>query len=456
MASSVKPGATWKKTSYPNIKNPEYPCESPGNEYFNNLHLASAIFGIPLIIVSVLKLPLWSFPVLTLALGLPIFAIYFVYGSAYAVPFNNRVQTPGKKVEDYLTIVDPAFKKYKGSNRIPMETFFEAYFDGKIDINMDALELLEHRFDWSWIPETIWHSKKQDEDQVRDHYDRGDDFYAAFLGPRMIYTSGIMSDINKKETLEQLQDNKLALVCEKVQLKKGERHLDIGCGWGTLTAYAAKNYGTDSTGITLGKNQTDFGNNRIKEYGVPASQARIKCMDYRDIPREKWDKITCLEMAEHVGIRKFNEFLLQVRDMLNDDGLFFLQIAGLRATWQYEDFIWGLFMAKYVFPGADASMPLYWVIKQLECAGFEVQQVDTIGVHYSATIHQWYLNWMSNKDEITAKYGKRWFRTWEIFLSWSTIISRQGSATCYQIVAHKNQNAFDRTGLQCSRRFTAA
>ncbi|KAG0219772.1 hypothetical protein BGX31_011158 [Mortierella sp. GBA43] len=469
MATPVKPGATWKKTNYPSVKNSEYPVEVAGNESFNNLHLASVIFGVPLLIVSLLKLPFWSYPVLTLALVLPIFAAYFVYGSKYALPFNNRVQTPGKKVEDYINIIDPSLKQYKGKNKIPMETFFEAYFDGKIDINLDCLELLENRHDWAsfrmtagqakffvtqWIPELIWHSKKQDEDQVRDHYDRGDDFYEAFLGPRMIYTAGVISDVNKAETLEQLQDNKMKLVCEKVQLKKGERHLDIGRGWGTLTAFAAKNYGTDSTGITLAKNQTEFGNNRIKENGVPASQARIKTMDYRDIPREKWDKITCLEMAEHVGIRKFQEFLLQVKDMLNDDGLFFLQIAGLRCTWQYEDFIWGLFMAKYVFPGADASMPLYWVIRQLEIAGFEVQNVDTVGVHYSATLYHWYKNWISNKDVMINTYGKKWYRTWEIFLAWSTIISRQGSATCYQIVAHKNLNAFDRTGLQSSARFS--
>ena len=65
-------------------------------------------------------------------------------------------------------------------------------------------------------------------------------------------------------------------------------------------------------------------------------------MDYRDIPREKYNKITCLEMAEHVGVRKFQEFLLQVKDLLEDDGLFFLQIAGLRRAWQYEDLIWGV------------------------------------------------------------------------------------------------------------------
>ncbi|KAF9408235.1 hypothetical protein BGZ76_005907, partial [Entomortierella beljakovae] len=131
MSSTVKPGASWKKTNYPSIKNPEFPVEVAGNESFNNLHLASVILGVPMIIVSVLKLPLWSFFALTIILALPIFAAYFVYGSQFALPLNNRVQSAGKPVEEYLTIIDPAFQKYKGKKKIPMETFFEAYFDGK-------------------------------------------------------------------------------------------------------------------------------------------------------------------------------------------------------------------------------------------------------------------------------------------------------------------------------------
>jgi cyclopropane fatty-acyl-phospholipid synthase-like methyltransferase len=217
-----------------------------------------------------------------------------------------------------------------------------------------------------------------------------------------------------------------------------------------LTAYAAKKHGTDSTGVTLARNQTEFGNNRIKEWGV-SDRARILCMDYRDIPATKYNKITCLEMAEHVGVLRFQEFLLQVREMLEDDGLFYMQVAGLRATWQYEDFIWGLFMARYVFPGADASTPLYWYVSQLEKAGFEVKSMDTVGVHYSATIWKWYQNWMKNRDTIIDRYGKRWFRVWEIFLAWSTIVARQGNATCYQIVAHKNRNGFDRSALISKR-----
>lgn len=250
-----------------------------------------------------------------------------------------------------------------------------------------------------------------DEEQVRDHYDRGDDFYGWFLGPRMIYTSGIISDINKEETLEELQDNKLAIVCEKIGLKPGERLLDIGCGWGTLAKFASVNFGARATGITLGRNQTAWGNNGLRKAGVTEEQSNILCMDYRDIPvREPYHKITCLEMAEHVGVRHFSTFLKQVHDMLEDDGVFFLQIAGLRKTWQYEDLIWGLFMNKYVFPGADASCPLGWFTDKLEGAGFEIKNVDTIGVHYSATLWRWYRNWMGNREKVEAKYGKKWFR----------------------------------------------
>lgn len=442
---------------------PPFPAEGAGNQTFSNFRLLSAIFGVPLLLSILANTPWAVYLVLVPIFALPIFAGYFVLSSMFARPKDSRVLLPGKNIEEYMTFKDEKLKAvYFGRNKIPMETFFEAYFDGKVDLNGDCLDIFELRHDWAkfcftlgqakffllhWIPETIWHSKKQDEDQVRDHYDRGDDFYAAFLGRPMVYTSGIVSDPSKNETLDEIQANKIKLVCDKLQLKTGERHLDIGCGWGTLVATAARDYGTYSTGITLGHNQTKFGKDRCAEYGVP-DRARILCMDYRDIPRcPKFNKISCLEMAEHVGIRKFGEFLDQIRDMLDDDGLFFLQIAGLRATWQYEDFIWGLFMAKYVFPGADASLPLYWVIKQLECSGFEIKNVDTIGVHYSATLYRWYKNWMHNKEKVIAVYGERWFRTWEVFLSWSTIISRQGSASCYQIVAHKNRNAFDRAAL---------
>jgi len=106
--------------------------------------------------------------------------------------------------------------------------------------------------------------------------------------------------------------------------------------------------------------------------------------------------------------------------------------------------MWGSFMGTYVFPGADASCPLGWVINQLEGTGWEIRSVETIGIHYSATIKRWYDNWMSNKKKIIDSYGEEWFRKWAMFLAWSVISPEQGSASCYQIVAHKNLRNFNR------------
>lgn len=351
---------------------------------------------------------------------------------------------------------------------ISMSNFHEEYLSGNIDINCDMFELLENRHEWAdfvieWhhikfllmnlLPQAF-HSVKQDENQITENYDRGNDFYSAFLGPAMVYTSGIVTSLEGHQSLEEMQQNKLNLVCEKVQLKEGEKLLDIGCGWGTLVCHAAKNYGVSATGCTIAREQVKFGLGRAKEYDVE-DKVKFLCHDYRKIPKStdsdgvKYNKITCLEMAEHVGIRLFQDFLLQVYELLADDGLFYLQIAGLRRSWQYEDLIWGMFMYKYIFPGADASCPLNWVINQLEYAGFEVKEVETVGVHYSATLERWYQNWMKpeHKALILKKYGKQSWRLWEYFLAYSAIIARQGSATCYMITMHKNLNKLDRVNL---------
>ncbi|KAI3646232.1 hypothetical protein MP228_009160 [Amoeboaphelidium protococcarum] len=459
-----------KKANYTVYPAP-YAFEVPGFRNFNGLAFWGLNLLTPLALVQLLQTPYWSYPLFLLLTIVPTWVGY-VYVDAYLKVWahDQQVKAAGLKLTDYVKLTDAKLAdKYQGSSKIPMETFFEAYFDEKAEIRGDMLDLLEHRHDWAsfhftaghvkflaehLLPEATFHTRSQDKNQVCEHYDRGNDFYEAFLGPMMIYTSGIITDVNERESLEQLQENKMKLVCEKIGLKRGEKMLDIGCGWGTLLSFAAQKYGANPTGVTISKEQTEFGLNRAQEWGV-SDKVNILNRDYRDIPRpmaaggQKYNKITCLEMAEHVGIRKFNTFLRQVDELLEDDGIFYLQIAGLRRPWQYEDLVWGLFMNKYVFPGADASCPLAWVVSQLEYAGFEVQSVDTVGVHYSATLERWYQNWMKpeNKSMITAKYGERAWREWEFFLAWSTIISRQGSATCYQLVCHKNTNKFDRASF---------
>ncbi|KAI9781946.1 MAG: Sphingolipid C9-methyltransferase 2 [Geoglossum umbratile] len=451
-----------RTTSYPTINNAPLPADAAGSESFSNTVLISALALVPLWLSWKVGGGIKTWIFFALFTSIPILMAKWYIASTFSPRKNEKAKYPGRPIEHYLHFHrEEQREKYRGRSKIPLETFHEMYFEGDVDFKGDALETMEYRHDWAsfrftlslfrffftgMMPEVIMHTRSQDEEQVREHYDRGDDFYSWFLGPRMVYTSGIISDITKEETLEQLQDNKMGVVCEKVALKPGERFLDIGCGWGTLAKFASVHYGAHATGITLGRNQTAWGNNGLREAEISEKQSRILCMDYRDIPVPEggYNKITCLEMVEHVGVRHLSTFLKQVYDMLDDDGVFFLQYAGLRKCWQYEDLIWGLFMNKYVFPGADASTPLGWFVDKLEAAGFEIKGIDTIGVHYSATLWRWYRNWMANREKVEAKYGKRWFRIWELFLAWSTIVSRQGSATCFQITLVKNLNSTHR------------
>jgi len=355
---------------------------------------------------------------------------------------------------EFLEFQDKSLGKSYEGRKIPIEVVVEAYLGKKLDFKKDLLEVWLHRNDifrfcftighlsfffQTFVQQLTGHSQIQDHREVGDVYNRGNDFYNWFLGETMIYTSGMWR--NENDNLKISQERKLDTIAQYIHLKEGEEHLDIGCGWGTLISHFAKNYKSKSTGCTLAKEQVVWGKETAEKYGV-SNSVQFLCCDYREIPirteNKKFNKITCLEMAEHVGIKNFNCFLRQVNDMLADDGIFYLQIAGLRRAWQWEDLVWGLFMGRYIFPGADASCPLGFVVNQLERAGFEVHRVENMGVHYSKTIQAWYDNWKSNEEKVVMKYGVWWFRLWLVFLGWSTIIARQGSSTVFMITCNKN------------------
>lgn len=369
-----------------------------------------------------------------------------------------------KTIHDLIEVKNPGVAARYLKNKIAMGHFIEDYLAEKINIKVSLRELLNYKNDIftfnftkhhyyffisRMIPEVAIHSQKQDKRIIKSHYDNKNDLFSWFLGPKMIYTSCYFKNVN--ESLEAAQVNKMNLIAQKMQLKEGDELLDIGCGWGTLVAHLAKHYGVKTTGVTIAQAGAEWATRQIKEYGVEDC-AKIWTMDYRDIPRDKkYNKITCLEMAEHVGIKYFKKFMKQCYDLLEDDGLFYLQIAGLRERRSLlqkknrEDLVWGLFMNEYIFSGADASMPLNWDLQRIENVGFEVHSVENIGNHYSITISRWYDNWISNKEKVLEKYGERIFRIYEIFLAWSVIIARHGGSTAYQIVCHKSIDKFDRT-----------
>ncbi len=408
------------------------------------------LLAIPTVIAAIATLVAggtwWVFPVAWLAV--PLFGVIL---PLMALVYRSHLHDDGPTDwEPHLTWRDPKdADKWRG-RKIPMEIVYEAYMAQKLDFKGDVYETFLRRnrlfrfcFTWGdikfyfreFLGQNVTHSQESDHGDIAHVYNRGNDFYNWFLGPSMTYTSGIFRDPN--ESLEAAQERKLETICQYVQMKPGDKHLDIGCGWGPMIVHAAKHHGTHSTGVTLAKEQAEWARKRAEDNGV-SDRVRIIVDDYRNLPAEKFDKITCLEMAEHVGIKNFQKFLLQVKGMLKDDGIFYLQIAGLRRAWKFQDLVWGLFMAKYIFPGADASCPLGFVVSQAERAEFEIHRVENCGVHYALTIKKWYENWVRNEKQIVAKYGQRWYRMWLVFLGWSVIVGGQGGSTVFMITMTKN------------------
>ncbi|HEY0468569.1 MAG TPA: cyclopropane-fatty-acyl-phospholipid synthase family protein [Polyangiaceae bacterium] len=368
----------------------------------------------------------------------------------YLVLLSWRHDSGPADWSDALEFRDPSVQRRFHGKKIPMATVYEAYISGGLQLKVELQHLLLRRnelfrfcFTWSdvkfyfatFLSQNLKHDMRADNEDVQPVYDRGNDFYSWFLGESMVYTSGLFR--HESESLEVAQTRKLEIICQSLQMAPGDRHLDIGCGWGALLCHAAREHGTQSFGVTLASEQALHARALAAQLGV-ADKVQVEVRDYRTLGGQRFDKITCVEMAEHVGIKNFQSFLRGVHELLEDDGSFYLQIAGLRRAWQFEDFVWGLFMAKYIFPGADASCPLAFVVGQAERAGFEVHRVENCGAHYAVTIEKWYQNWRRNERQIVERYGQRWFRLWSFFLAWWVLIGSQGSSALFMITMTKN------------------
>jgi cyclopropane fatty-acyl-phospholipid synthase-like methyltransferase len=296
------------------------------------------------------------------------------------------------------------------------------------------------RYLGTWLSGSMFHDTDQDASYLPEAYNKGDDWFEATLGEPMVYTGAIYTGPN--ETMWSAQLNKLEFIAHALGVKKGDKAMDIGAGWGRLSSHLASK-GADVTGVLMASDQQAYAQRLTKKLGQEKT-VNIELKNFFDVslPKGTFNVISSVEMAEHVGIRNYNKFLTKVHDLLADDGTFYLQVAGLRRGYgsgynHYEELIWGLFMDEHVFPGADASCPMGWVVTHLEQAGFEVQNVHNLGNHYSQTLYHWQKLWESKKDVIVKAYGERSYRRWRVFLAWSVRIARTGGSTVQFITATK-------------------
>jgi cyclopropane-fatty-acyl-phospholipid synthase len=256
------------------------------------------------------------------------------------------------------------------------------------------------------------HSKERDARAVRHHYDVSNEFFELFLGPTMVYSCAIWRG-GEKKTLEEAQEEKLDTVARKLDIKEGERILDVGCGWGGFPLWAATKYGANVVGITLSPPQAEKARQRAEEAGV-ADRVDIRVMDYRDLPSlgEKFDAIASIGMVEHVGAAQIEVYAQTLAGLLDSGGrLLNHGITRLRHT----DAEAGDFSERYVFPDA-APLHLSRNLLALERAGFVTRHVEDFGMDYAETLKHWAQNLDDNLEQATRLAGPERIRVWRLYL----------------------------------------
>jgi cyclopropane-fatty-acyl-phospholipid synthase len=256
------------------------------------------------------------------------------------------------------------------------------------------------------------HSKERDARAVRHHYDVSNEFFELFLGPTMVYSCAIWRG-GEKKTLEEAQEEKLDTVARKLDIKEGERVLDVGCGWGGFPLWAATKYGANVVGITLSPPQAEKGRQRAEEAGV-GDKVEIRVMDYRDLAAsgEKFDAVASIGMVEHVGASQIEVYAETLASVLEPGGrLLNHGITRLRHT----DAEAGPFSERYVFPDA-APLHLSRNLLALERAGFVTHHVEDFGLDYAETLRHWAQNLDDNIEEATRLAGPERIRVWRLYL----------------------------------------
>lgn len=266
---------------------------------------------------------------------------------------------------------------------------FKSGIEHKIKKNWRLLFLLTKARLFNF--QTLEKAKKS----VSHHYDIGNDLYEKMLDPLMQYSCGYW---HKAKNLAQAQEQKLKLICEKLKLKPGQKLLDIGCGWGGLAYFAAKNYGVKVVGVTLSKAQEKLAKKRCEGMAVD-----IRFQDYREL-NEKFDRIVSVGMLEHVGPKNYAEYMAVIQKNLKNSGVCLLSFIGGTSGEAHTD----PWIHKYIFPnGAIPSMQQ--IGKAIE-GKLVLQDLHNIGLHYDKTLMAWIENFKTHWTELNRKYNDTFYR----------------------------------------------
>lgn len=307
----------------------------------------------------------------------------------------------------------------------------EAFMDGRLVIEQGDVRQLVDLVTWNlrWqrdnpVRFALWRQAsiaakldqinfaRRSKRNVAHHYDLDDRLYDLFLDPHRQYSCAYFgaSASGPDMGLDAAQEAKLAHIAAKLDLKPGQRVLDIGCGWGGMARFIHKVSGAEVLGVTLSEEQLKYARAKAAEMGI-ADKVKYELIDYRSLTGQ-FDRIVSVGMFEHVGLPHFNQFFQTVEALLKPDGVALIHCIA-RADGPGATDPW---TAKYIFPGGY-SPALSQIVPAVEKAWLWITDIEVLRLHYAWTIRHWYDRCEAKKPEIVALYDERFYRMWMFYLA---------------------------------------
>lgn len=329
---------------------------------------------------------------------------------------------------DYLRRHDPKKKVKKLSKSFILR---EA-----LPFLLGPVEKLSAKNDFSKDETGTKRQQADNKDYIQFHYDVGNDFYKLFLDGEMQYSCAYF----KKPTnsLDQAQKDKLEHVCRKLRLQKGESLLDIGSGWGGLLCHAAKHYGVRAHGVTLSKEQYKNTLEKAEREGLK-DRVTVELKDYQQLTGT-YDKIASVGMFEHIGRQNIPAYFSKMNSLLRDRGLLMNHAITRRAKGDAKKFSkispGRHLIQKFIFPGFEMDH-IGNSVQQMEVAGFEVRDVESLREHYALTLEHWARRLEENREEALRLVGSEKYRLWLAYLAGVSFVFADGNLAIHQTVAVK-------------------
>ncbi len=298
------------------------------------------------------------------------------------------------------------------------------------------------------------HTRDRDRAAIAHHYDLSNEFYELLLDDTMAYSCAYFAEEPAgrpdEAALAAAQRAKLDLICRKLGLGPGKRHLDIGCGWGSLLCHAAEHYGTESTGVTLSRAQYEFVSKRIADAGM-GDRATVRLADYRELQGSladmtAYDAVSTIEMGEHVGDLEYPAFAQILHDVLRPGGRALVQQMSRSETAAGG----GAFIETYIAPDMHMK-PVATTVGLIAGGGLEIRDVHALREHYLWTSLAWQRTLEERWDEVVAMIGAVGARVWRLYLAGGGLAFAENRMGVDQILAVRPA-ATGAAGLPATRR----